>query len=132
MDGSIWFLAASRQKLWCPGMALPGRAYVFWRNEMAEQEALVSAWALHLGVVTTEWPASIVDPVPVEPPNEVAAAILGAAPYRVFVCNRKKWAIDRFLDRGTEHDSWGVRAPHRRRIAPSQTRRAHRRTGQRR
>jgi predicted HNH restriction endonuclease len=41
-------------------------------------------------------------------------------PYWVFVCNPKKWAIDRFLDRRVEHDSWGVRPSDRDRFAPGQ------------
>ena len=32
-----------------------------------------------------------------------------SAPYWVFVCNPKKWAIDQFLEQGREHDTWGVR-----------------------
>jgi len=42
------------------------------------------------------------------------------APYWVFVCNPKKWAIDRFLDRSIEHDTWGVRPSDRERFAPGQ------------
>jgi predicted HNH restriction endonuclease len=42
------------------------------------------------------------------------------APYWVFVCNPKKWAIDRFLDRNIEHDTWGVRSADRDRFAPGQ------------
>jgi hypothetical protein len=41
-------------------------------------------------------------------------------PYWVFVCNPKKWAIDRFLDRRFEHDSWGIRPADRDRFAPGQ------------
>jgi predicted HNH restriction endonuclease len=41
-------------------------------------------------------------------------------PYWVFVCNPKKWAIDRFLDRRVEHDTWGVRPSDRNRFAPGQ------------
>jgi hypothetical protein len=43
-----------------------------------------------------------------------------AAPYWVFVSNPKKWAIDRFLDREIEHDSWGIRPSDRERFAPGQ------------
>lgn len=43
-----------------------------------------------------------------------------SAPYWVFVCNPKKWAIDRFLERGIEHDTWGVRPSDRERFAPGQ------------
>lgn len=41
-------------------------------------------------------------------------------PYWVFVCNPKKWAIDRFLDRNVEHDTWGVRQADRGSFAPGQ------------
>jgi predicted HNH restriction endonuclease/predicted RNA-binding protein with PUA-like domain len=41
-------------------------------------------------------------------------------PYWVFVCNPKKWAIDRFLDRRVERDTWGVRPSDRNRFAPGQ------------
>ena len=40
--------------------------------------------------------------------------------YWVFVCNPSKWAIDRFLERGIEHDSWGIRPSDSRRFAPGQ------------
>jgi hypothetical protein len=40
--------------------------------------------------------------------------------YWVFVCNPKKWAIDRFLDRRIEHDSWGVRPSDRDKFSPGQ------------
>ena len=42
------------------------------------------------------------------------------APYWVFVCNPKKWAIDHFLDRNIEHNTWGVRPSDRDRFAPGQ------------
>lgn len=41
-------------------------------------------------------------------------------PYWVFVCNPKKWAIDRFLDQRIEHDTWGIRPSDRDRFAPGQ------------
>ena len=44
----------------------------------------------------------------------------GEGLYWVFVCNPKKWAIDRFLDRGIERDSWGIRPSDRERFAPGQ------------
>lgn len=44
----------------------------------------------------------------------------GETPYWVFVCNPKKWAIDRFLDRSIEFDTWGVRPSDRGRFAPGQ------------
>ncbi len=44
----------------------------------------------------------------------------GAAPYWVFVCNPKRWAIDRFLEQGEDRDTWGVRPSDRTRFAPGQ------------
>jgi predicted HNH restriction endonuclease/predicted RNA-binding protein with PUA-like domain len=44
----------------------------------------------------------------------------GEAPYWVFVCNPKKWAIDRFFDRNIEHDECGVRPSDRHKFAPGQ------------
>ncbi len=41
-------------------------------------------------------------------------------PYWVFVCNPKKWAIDRFLDRRIELDGWGVRPSDSAAFAPGQ------------
>lgn len=53
--------------------------------------------------------------------NRVVTGTLGVrTPYWVFVCNPKKWAVDRFLDRRIEHDSWGVRPSDRDRFAPGQ------------
>jgi hypothetical protein len=40
--------------------------------------------------------------------------------YWVFVCNPKKWSIDQFLERGIEHDTWGVRPSDRDRFAQGQ------------
>lgn len=41
-------------------------------------------------------------------------------PYWVFVCNPKKWAIDRFLEQRIERDTWGIRPSDRGRFAPGQ------------
>jgi hypothetical protein len=41
-------------------------------------------------------------------------------PYWVLVSNPKKWAIDRFLDREIDHDTWGIRPSDRGRFAPGQ------------
>ena len=41
-------------------------------------------------------------------------------PYWVFVCNPKKWNIDRFLAAGIERDTWGVRPSDRARFAAGQ------------
>lgn len=42
------------------------------------------------------------------------------APYWVFVCKPKKWAIDKFLQSRIERDSWGVRKSGQDRFAPGQ------------
>ena len=54
------------------------------------------------------------------PPSQNNRASQDEAPYWVFVCNPKKWAIDRFLDRRIEHDTWGIRPADRERFAPGQ------------
>lgn len=41
-------------------------------------------------------------------------------PYWVFVCNPKKWAVDRFFDRNIEVDSWGIRPADKDKFAPGQ------------
>ncbi|MBR0642920.1 EVE domain-containing protein [Plastoroseomonas hellenica] len=43
-----------------------------------------------------------------------------SGPYWVFVCNPKKWAIDRFLESNIEHDFWGVRPSDVDAFAPGQ------------
>jgi predicted HNH restriction endonuclease len=74
---------------------------VVWNEFHADAAKLASAVsAIRAGVMTR------VQPQP--------------APYWVFVCNPKKWAIDRFLDRNIEHDTWGVRPSDRDRFAPGQ------------
>ena len=47
-------------------------------------------------------------------------ASIAEEPYWVFVCNPKKWAIDRFLQNRPEHGTWGVRPSDRLRFAPGQ------------
>ena len=42
------------------------------------------------------------------------------APSWVFVCNPRKWAIDRFLQEGRERDTWGIRPSDAERFAPGQ------------
>jgi hypothetical protein len=42
------------------------------------------------------------------------------SPYWVFVCNPRKWAIDRFLEQRVEHDTWGIRPSDKDRFAPGQ------------
>jgi predicted HNH restriction endonuclease len=49
-----------------------------------------------------------------------AAPAPGEPPYWVFVCNPRKWAFDRFLDRSIEFDTWGVRPSDRKKFAPGQ------------
>lgn len=41
-------------------------------------------------------------------------------PYWVFVCNPKKWAIDKFFESGIRQDSWGIRPADQDRCAPGQ------------
>lgn len=41
-------------------------------------------------------------------------------PYWVFVCNPKRWAVDRFFDRNIEIDSWGIRPADKDSFAPGQ------------
>ena len=48
------------------------------------------------------------------------ASTVSEQPYWVFVCNPKKWNIDRFLERRIEHDTWGVRDSDASRFAPGQ------------
>jgi hypothetical protein len=48
------------------------------------------------------------------------AAPQADAPYWVFVCNPKKWALDKFLASGQEHDAWGIRPVDQKRFAPGQ------------
>jgi hypothetical protein len=38
----------------------------------------------------------------------------------VLVCNPKKWAIDQFIDRKRDHDTWGVRLSDKELFAPGQ------------
>ena len=102
--------AAARSHVWTPNdfdlvlretQELPGQAHIFWKKAITGNEAKVKAWAFGLQ-------GSTISEVPVE------------APYWVFVCNPKKWAIDQFLDQAVEHDTWGVRPSDRNRFAPGQ------------
>lgn len=102
--------AAAKSHVWSPNdfdvilreaRRLPGQAHISWKKALTGSEAKVRAWAFGLeGSTAAEAPAE--------------------APYWVFVCNPKKWAIDRFLDRAVEHDTWGVRPSDRDRFAPGQ------------
>jgi predicted HNH restriction endonuclease len=80
---------------------------VVW-NEFAERpaERAAEVAAIRAGVAAESAP--------------VAATTRDDAPYWVFVCNPKKWAIDRFFDRGIERDTWGIRPADRDRFAPGQ------------
>ena len=49
-----------------------------------------------------------------------AAPVIAEQPYWVFVCNPKKWAVDRFFDRNIEVDSWSVRPADKDKFAPGQ------------
>ena len=102
--------AAARSRVWTSNdfdlilretQGLPGKAYISWKKAIAGNEAKVKAWAFGLEGSTAP-----------EVPTE--------APYWVFVCNPKKWAIDQFLDRAVDHDTWGVRPSDRDRFAPGQ------------
>jgi predicted RNA-binding protein with PUA-like domain len=50
----------------------------------------------------------------------VSTNTAAAATYWVFVCNPKKWAIDKFLAQNIERDTWGIRPSDRERFAPGQ------------
>ncbi|MBS0235166.1 MAG: EVE domain-containing protein [Proteobacteria bacterium] len=50
----------------------------------------------------------------------LSANVDAAATYWVFVCNPKKWAIDKFLAQNIERDMWGIRPSDRERFAPGQ------------
>lgn len=102
--------ASAKSHVWTPSdfdvilretRGLPGQAHISWKKALTGSEAKVRAWAFGLeGSTAAEEPVE--------------------APYWVFVCNPKKWAIDRFLDRAVEHDTWGVRPSDRDRFAPGQ------------
>jgi hypothetical protein len=85
---------------------LPGQAYLIWQ---AENHDVIRAWAFGLEANGTSSPRGEERDVPSDIP-----------PYWVFVCNPKKWAIDRFLDRSIEFDSWGVRDSDQNKFAPGQ------------
>jgi predicted RNA-binding protein with PUA-like domain len=98
---------------------LSGQAHLAWKRELLTNEASVKSWAY--GLEASETPtensggkgtdAHFV-PQATDNPSE--------APYWVFVCNPKKWAIDLFLGSRIELDSWGVRKSDRDRFAPGQ------------
>jgi predicted RNA-binding protein with PUA-like domain len=59
-------------------------------------------------------------PITTSPRSLMIAMAIEAPNYWVFVCNPKRWAIDRFLAERIERDTWGVRPPDQRRFAPGQ------------
>lgn len=56
----------------------------------------------------------------IESETAAATGLENAPPYWVFVCNPKKWAIDRFFDRRLERDTWTIRPSDSARFAPGQ------------
>lgn len=74
---------------------LPGGAAKLWKDEAAEHPDAIKAWAAALGAEKE-------------------------GPHWVLVCNPQKWAIDGFLARGIEVDSWGVRPSDKDRFKPGQ------------
>lgn len=49
-----------------------------------------------------------------------SAEVVAAPTYWAFVCNPKKWPIDKFLAQNIERDTWGIRPSDRERFAPGQ------------
>jgi EVE domain len=99
--------------------SLSGQAYIPWRKALSTDEARVKTWAF--GLSSTEpfdvTPPSVADEQPLQTSVHTSE---GEAPYWVFVCNPKKWAIDRFLEQRIEEDSWGIRPSDVNRFAPGQ------------
>ncbi|KDM68268.1 EVE domain-containing protein [Acidiphilium sp. JA12-A1] len=74
---------------------LPGGAGKLWKDEAAANPEGIKSWAEGLGTAQE-------------------------GPFWVFVCNPQKWAIDEFLARSIEVDSWGVRPTDRDKFKPGQ------------
>lgn len=98
---------AAKQRLWqTPDfdnvrrktLELQAGASGIWKQELAENEQSVRDWAL-----------GFVDPNPLVGSDEAKPSRTLSSPYWIFVCNPKKWAIDRFLEQKIELDTWGVR-----------------------
>lgn len=143
-DGRDWefpietMQAAARSRVWTgkdfdlvlsETERLPGQAHISWKKELTTNESNVSAWAFGLKGASAEVTLRNENSSPLLPSASILLpsaslptqpTIDSAQPYWVFVCNPKKWAIDRFLDRSAEHDTWGVRPSDRDRFAPGQ------------
>lgn len=119
--------AAAQSRTWKPEefatilqetLSLPGQAHISWKNELSTNDESVRLWAYGLAADATV----AVQPMPATPPVEpvLDTAPTVEAPYWVFVCNPKKWAIDRFLEQRIVRDTWGVNPAHEVRFAPGQ------------
>jgi hypothetical protein len=98
---------AAKQRIWKTSdfdsirkktLELPAGASGIWKQELAENEQSVRDWALGFGDLN-----AFDGSVETKPTHTLSS------PYWIFVCNPKKWAIDRFLEQKIEIDSWGVR-----------------------
>ncbi|MFX0546118.1 EVE domain-containing protein [Roseovarius sp. S1116L3] len=74
---------------------LPGGSSKLWKDEAAQHPGAIQTWADGLPLAEEE-------------------------AFWVLVCNPQKWAIDEFLARGIEVDSWGVRRSDRDKFKPGQ------------
>jgi hypothetical protein len=74
---------------------LPGGSSKLWKDEAAQHSEAIQSWASGLAPAEEE-------------------------SFWVLVCNPQKWAIDKFLARGIEVDSWGVRRSDRDKFKPGQ------------
>jgi hypothetical protein len=100
---------------------LPGQAHISWKRELSINEAKVRAWAFGLKSKEVKTVATVNGERDAgETPESHIVSPITDAPYWVFVCNPKKWAIDKFFDRSAEHDTWGVRPSDRERFGPGQ------------
>ena len=86
---------------------LPAQAHQSWRNELTDQEDRVRSWAFSFGNPAVANQATLPD-------------VQQASAYWALVCNPRKWAIDRFLARDVEYDTWGVRKSDAEQFAPGQ------------
>lgn len=107
------FVAILRETL-----GLPGQAHIAWKNELSINAEAVRRWAY--GITAVSEPPGIEQATDRESPTTVEDAVPVTPPYWVFVCNPKKWAIDRFLEERIVRDTWGVNPHHASRFAPGQ------------